>query len=123
MVGQRITEPVAGKPADGQIALRLPRQRPVVHDAEKKAREHQADGGLRGNARATALRIIAVRDRLTQPAQVQDGMHPLQDMVVGNELHQGTGEKDELLVVRLANHQETSEKRWLDYTIDISITL
>ena len=72
MIGQRLVQPVAREPADGEVDLRLPHQPPVMDDAQQEARQHQAHRDLRVDAGPTVVGAVEVGDLVAQPAEVQD---------------------------------------------------
>lgn len=60
MIGQRLVQPVASEPADGEVHLSLAHQPAVMHDAEQEAGQHQPDSYLRVDAGPSVVRAVGV---------------------------------------------------------------
>ena len=81
-------QPVADKPADGDIDGRLAHQLAVVDDADQQPGKHQSHGDLGIDPRSPLFMAIALDDLRPQPSQVENAIDADQHMIVRNELPQ-----------------------------------
>jgi len=86
VIGQRLMQRVADKPADREVHLRLAHQPAVMHDAEQESGQHQPNRHLWVDAGPTVIHAVDVAHLAGQPAQIENPIDAGQDMVVGNEL-------------------------------------
>jgi hypothetical protein len=91
VVRRRLVQAVADEPADRQVHLGLAHQPPVVHDPEPQSREHQPHRALGVDAGPPRRGAVQRLDLGAQPAEVQDAIHPGQDVVVWNQPAQRSG--------------------------------
>jgi hypothetical protein len=71
--------------ADRQVRLSFAQQPTIVDDPEQEPGEHQAHRDLGGDPRAAVVGAIAVGDLRRQPREVEDPVHPDQNVVVGTK--------------------------------------
>ena len=86
MVRQSFVQAIANEPADRDVDLRFSHQLAVVDNSEQQVCEHQANRDLRIDPGPAVVRAIAVRDFLTQPAEVENTVHARQDVIRGHQL-------------------------------------
>ncbi len=69
---------------------------------EQEPRQHQADRDLGIDPRTTVVRASAVGDLLMQPARIENPVNARQNVIVGNQLLQRTGDEQLKLGGRLS---------------------
>ncbi len=88
VIGQGLVQPIACKPANGQVDLRFPHEPAVVDDAQQEARQHQPDRDLWIDTRSPIVRAVQLPDLATQPAQIENLIDADQDVILGKQLAQ-----------------------------------
>ena len=122
VVGQRLGQPVAGEPADGDVHRRLPHQPAVVHDAEQQPRQHQPHRRLGINPRPATAGRVAIGHLGPQPAEVENTVDTNKQVIVRDQFAKRTGEHQLMLTARptsqhpaTPNRRNTSESRQRDF--------
>ncbi len=100
MIRQPVPQAATGEPATCQVHLRLAHRAPVVDDAGQEAREHQTQGGLGVDRRATGAEGADPGDFTVQPRQVAHPVDLGQHVIVGNQFTQRPAQEELQLLPR-----------------------
>src|SRR5215207_4470166 len=102
MVREHLVERVAHEPADGDVDLRFAHQPPIMDKPEQEACEHQPNCHLRVDPRPPVVGAVEIRHLIPQPREIEHTIDTGEDVIVGNELTQGSGDEELQLIALLA---------------------
>ncbi len=88
MIGQSFVQRVSYEPADREIDLGLSHQPTVMYDPEQKSGEHQPNRDLGIDPRPSVRLAVEFSHLRPQPRQIENAIHPGENMIVGHELPQ-----------------------------------
>jgi len=86
-----LEEPAPGKPSNGDVGLGSPHQLTDMDNPLQIPGQHQPHGRLRDNARPPIDRAVGLAHLPVQPGQTQYPVDPPQDVVVGHQVTERTG--------------------------------